>query len=88
SPQGFSFRKGAPGDHDVISKTLAGMLMNPLFVDTDNFIVAEEEDRVVGFGQIRPVDKSNFELASLFVAKSHRGQGLGTALTRRLLTAF
>ncbi|CAM9266574.1 unnamed protein product [Discosporangium mesarthrocarpum] len=83
-----NFRAGEPGDKVLIMKTLTGMLMNPLSVDTENFIVAEEKGDVVGFGQVRPVGGGNFELASLHVEEAHRGQGIGTALARRLLAAF
>eukprot|EP00752_Nemacystus_decipiens_P011317 g10057.t1 len=66
------------------------MLMNPLSIDMQNFICAEElgTGALVGFGQIRPIGGSNFELASLHVAESRRQRGIGSCLVRQLMQEF
>eukprot|EP00903_Cladosiphon_okamuranus_P016109 g14868.t1 len=66
------------------------MLMNPFSTDMRNFLCAEElkTGALVGFGQIRPIGESNFELASLHVAESHRQRGIGSCLARQLLKEF
>ena len=34
--------------------------MNPLFLDVENFVIAQDDDQqVVGFGQIRPLGMSS-----------------------------
>jgi GNAT superfamily N-acetyltransferase len=45
----------------------------------------EEDETVVGFGQIRPLDSSYSELASLYVDPAYRGRGIGTKIVRELL---
>jgi N-acetylglutamate synthase-like GNAT family acetyltransferase len=48
-------------------------------------MVAEEDDAVIGIGQIKRHWDGTPELASLVVAEDHRGQGVGSALVRALL---
>lgn len=36
-----------------IRRILAGMLMNPLSINAENFICAEDAGALVGFGQVR-----------------------------------
>ncbi|CAM9803807.1 unnamed protein product [Scytosiphon promiscuus] len=64
------------------------MLMNPLSIDVDNFLCVEDEGSIIGFGQVRPVGGSDFELASIYVRESHRKRGLGSALVHRLVERF
>lgn len=46
------FRPALPEELGAIRGVLAGMLMNPLSIDVKNFICAEEEGALVGFGQV------------------------------------
>lgn len=43
------------GEKGFVQRTLLGMLMNPLSIDMQNFICAEElsTGALVGFGQVR-----------------------------------
>ena len=63
--------------------------MNPLFLSQENLLVAFDEtlpeEPLVGFGQIRPLDESFSELASLYVAPERRKQGIGGSLVKSLL---
>lgn len=47
------FRKAKKEEQGKIRSTLAGMLMNPLSINLENFICAEEEGALVGFGQVK-----------------------------------
>ena len=82
-----SFRRGAASDTPLIMSTMLKEKMNPLGLNHGNFLVAEEGGACVGFGQVRPLggDGSSWELASLYVEPSRRGDGIGQALVRRLL---
>jgi ribosomal protein S18 acetylase RimI-like enzyme len=66
------------------------------------FLVAEEEGRIVGFvmGEIRPCTNNDavdgafegqperyLEIQDLYIGPSHRGQGIGTQLMRRIVGA-
>jgi N-acetylglutamate synthase-like GNAT family acetyltransferase len=49
------------------------------------FVVAEDEGRIIGIGQIKRHRDGTPELASLVVAAGRRGQGVGSAIVRTLL---
>ncbi|MEZ4679583.1 MAG: GNAT family N-acetyltransferase [Caldilineaceae bacterium] len=49
------------------------------------FLIAEEDARVVGIGQIKRHWDGTPELASLVVDETKRGQGIGRALVRALV---
>jgi N-acetylglutamate synthase-like GNAT family acetyltransferase len=62
--------------------------MNPLSISQDRLVVAfddSDENSLLGFGQIRPLDGVYSELASLYVNPEHRQQGIGGALVQQLL---
>jgi len=83
--EGEGFRSATAADKDLISKMVKAENMNPLFLDHNNFLVAQDDERqVVGIGQIRGIGKQ-FEMASLAVLKDMRGNGIGTALVNELL---
>lgn len=82
---GEGFRAAAAADQSLIAQMVKQENMNPLFLDVANFLIAQDdEQQVVGIGQIRPLGKQ-YELASLVVRKDMRGNGIGTALVNELL---
>eukprot|EP00904_Undaria_pinnatifida_P012210 jgi/Undpi1/8119/HiC_scaffold_24.g10591.m1 len=64
------------------------MLMNPMSIDVKNFVCAEKEGLLVGFGQVRSIGGSKFELASLHIAEPQRCRGIGSSLVRQLINQF
>lgn len=46
------FRAALPEELGAIRGVLVGLLMNPLSIDVKNFICAEQEGLLVGFGQV------------------------------------
>lgn len=48
----FELRPGQKEDEGTIRRILAGMLMNPLSIDVRNFVCAEVDGKLVGFGQV------------------------------------
>ena len=85
--QNVVYRTGTSGDQQAIAASVLRESMNPLFLQPERFVVASDaadEQRVLGFGQLRPLSGA-WELASLVVEPEARGQGLGSALVRRLL---
>ncbi|CAN0543232.1 unnamed protein product, partial [Ectocarpus sp. 8 AP-2014] len=53
TPSELHFRPAAKTEQRTIQKILVGMLMNPMSIDVSNFICAEQEGALVGFGQVR-----------------------------------
>jgi N-acetylglutamate synthase-like GNAT family acetyltransferase len=66
-------------------KILLTEKMNPLSISQQNLIIARDDNEMVGFGQIRPLDEEYSELASLYVLPEHRHKGIGSALVEHLL---
>mmetsp|Transcript_23685 Transcript_23685/g.93930 ORF Transcript_23685/g.93930 Transcript_23685/m.93930 type:complete len:193 (-) Transcript_23685:1106-1684(-) len=90
-PTGVTYRRGVAGDAPTIRWRLARELMNPLGIDPDNFEVAttaNAQEDIVGFGQIRDLDATRAELASLYVAPAARGAGIASTLVERLLRRY
>jgi N-acetylglutamate synthase-like GNAT family acetyltransferase len=55
-------------------------------LDWNRFLVAvDEQERVIGTGQVKPHGKDVLELASIAVVPGHRGEGIARALIERLL---
>lgn len=50
--EGVTIRPAFAQEQGTIQRTIAGMLMNPLSIDTRNFVCAEEKDTLIGFGQV------------------------------------
>ncbi|CAM9453973.1 unnamed protein product [Ectocarpus sp. 13 AM-2016] len=88
TPSQLHFRPAAKTEQGTIQKIVVGMLMNPMSIDVSNFICAEQEGALVGFGQVRPIGGSNYELASLHVDESYRGRGIGSSVVRQLVTGY
>jgi ribosomal protein S18 acetylase RimI-like enzyme len=79
-------------------QTLIKEFMNPLSLqpncmviaynngDNDNAINRSDNgDAILGFGQIRPLNDRFSELASLYVFKQYRQQGIGSQIVQELL---
>jgi len=83
----LTFRQGKLTDVPVIAATLAKNLMNPLSVQPDRFEVATDTGGGrLGWGQLKPLGGDGlWELSSIFVVESRRGEGVGSAVVRRLL---
>lgn len=60
--------------------------MNPIVFNAQDFLIAEEDGEVVGFGQVRRVGRQGArELASVIVKKEMRSKGLGRKIVRTLV---
>jgi len=60
--------------------------INPMGLDWKRFIVAvNDQDQVLGIGQIKPHGEVVLELASIAVYPEYRGQGIAGAIIEHLL---
>jgi N-acetylglutamate synthase-like GNAT family acetyltransferase len=85
----FQFRSATVEDISMARKILIKQAMNPLSVSQKTLLVAYDETAaespLLGFGQIRPLEDSYSELASLYVLPEHRHQGIGGAIVESLM---
>jgi ribosomal protein S18 acetylase RimI-like enzyme len=93
----WQFRSATNEDVAFARKTMMQQAMNPLSISKERLLVAYDDDDeqasksngcnlLLGFGQIRPLDDSYSELASLYVLPNQRGKGIGGALIQELLS--
>jgi N-acetylglutamate synthase-like GNAT family acetyltransferase len=79
----ITLRRATETDQPVIRRMVTCECLNPRDVHWQNFLIAEQDERIVGIGQIR-LHGTIKELGSLVVAPEVRGQGVGAALVRAL----
>lgn len=72
-------------DQTAIRAIVRAARINPLGLDWQHFIVAEGMGQIVATGQIKPHRDGSRELASIATIPARQGEGLGSAIVRRLL---
>ncbi|MCL4250368.1 MAG: GNAT family N-acetyltransferase [Anaerolineae bacterium] len=82
-PSPYSIRRAVESDQPVIRRLVRSECLNPRDVHWQNFLVVEDESRIIGIGQIR-LHGTVKELGSLVVLPEYRGQGVGGALISAL----
>lgn len=91
SKQGsITFRRAVDRDRGAISRLILQEKLNPLFLDPKNFVVASEENEVVGCAQLRGIPfsgtvRGEMELSSVVVKEGFRSRGIGSNLIQILL---
>jgi N-acetylglutamate synthase-like GNAT family acetyltransferase len=80
----FRIRPATKRDRAAIKGIIRATRLNPFGLDWRRFLVAEEEGRVVGVGQVKTHRDGSRELASLAVIRGRRGKGIGGELVRAL----
>lgn len=79
----ITLRPATEDDQPTIRRMVTSECLNPRDVHWQNFLIVEQDDRIVGIGQIR-LHGTVKELGSLVVTPEMRGQGIGAALVRAL----
>lgn len=80
-------RLARESESDLIRDLIHSVGINPLGLDWRRFVVAvNDQDEMVGCGQIKPHAGNVLELASIAVYPEHRGKGVARAIIEHLLT--
>ena len=80
-----SIRPATAEDQQQIRTLARGERIKPVGLNWPNFIVAEEDGRIIGAVQLRAHADGSRELGSLVVASAFRGRGVAARLIERRL---
>jgi N-acetylglutamate synthase-like GNAT family acetyltransferase len=78
-------RPATSADQKIIERLVHQVGINPMSLHWQNFLIAEDNDQIVGIGQIKPHGDGSRELASIAVIPERRQQGIASAIIRTLL---
>jgi N-acetylglutamate synthase-like GNAT family acetyltransferase len=82
----FSLRPARETESTQIKNLIHLVGINPMGLDWKHFIVAvNDQDEMIGCGQLKPHGKEILELASLAVYPEQQGKGIARALIEYLL---
>lgn len=71
-------------DFESIKKHIADFELDDRALEKEQFLVAKQVDRMVGFGRIREYNGCS-ELCSLGVIEPERNKGIGKEITKKLI---
>ena len=79
-------RPATAADSQAIRLLILRVGINPRDLDWHRFLLAvDEQDRMVGCGQVKPHGDGSRELASIAVSSSWRGRGVASTVIQRLM---
>jgi N-acetylglutamate synthase-like GNAT family acetyltransferase len=85
APGAIDIRPADARDQPAISALVRGAHLNPRDLTWRRFVVADDGGVVVGCAQVRVHGRGSRELASVVVAPTHRGAGIGSRLVEAIL---
>ena len=81
-----TIRPAREADAAQIRSLIHRVGINPTGLDWKRFVVAvNDQDEMVGCGQLKPHGQEVQELASIAVSPEHQGKGIGRAIIEHLL---
>jgi N-acetylglutamate synthase-like GNAT family acetyltransferase len=84
----YWIRHAESEDESAIRALVRSVRINPLGIVWPRFVIAvDENNRLVGCGQVKVHRDGSRELASIAVSTAWRGQGVARALIERLVSA-
>lgn len=82
----YQLRPAAANEQPIIKTIIRANRLNPLGINWSRFIVAvDTTNQIIGCGQIKVHRDQSLELASIAVLPEWRGQGVASAIIKRLL---
>jgi len=78
-------RPATIADQPVIAAIIHEADINPMGLQWERFLLAEENGQVIGTGQLKPHSDGSIELASIAVVPTRQGQGIGSQIVRALI---
>lgn len=82
----FALRPAREAESSQIKELIHLVGINPMDLDWKRFVVAvNDQDEMIGCGQIKPHGAEILELASIAVYPEYQGHGVASAIIRHLL---
>jgi amino-acid N-acetyltransferase len=81
----IEIRPAREADHETIVSFIRQAKLNPRNLKWQNFLVAEDNGKVVGIRQVKVYEQGTREIASGFVLPEYRRQGISARLMKALL---
>jgi amino-acid N-acetyltransferase len=81
----FTIRLAEAIDQPTIEAMVHTASINPRNLHWQRFMVAEQDGRIVGIGQVREYSKGTREVASGVVLPEYQGQGISIAILNALI---
>jgi len=81
----INIRPAGPGDQQTIVSLIHLAKLNPRNLQWENFLVAEDNGKIVGVRQVKVHAQGTREVASGFVLPEYRNQGISALLMNELL---
>lgn len=75
-------------DMPVIEEAVGRMKLDAEDLQVEQFIVARDDGKMVGFGRIKPYGNGVYELGSIGVMEEARGNRVGVRLVEELIARF
>lgn len=88
SEPAYTLRPARKEDSRAIRSLILKVGINPVGLDWRRFLLAvQDDDRMIGCGQIKPHSDGSCELASIAVRPAWRGRGVARAVIEALLAS-
>lgn len=81
----MTIRPARPEDQETIVSYIRQAKINPRNLHWQNFLVAEEDHKIIGIRQVKTHPRGTREVASGFVLPEYRRQGISARLMKELL---
>ena len=83
--QSFIIRPATAADQNTITTIIQEAKLNTASLDWQRFMLADDNGRVIGTGQIKPHWDGTRELASISAVPDRQGEGVASAVIHTLL---
>jgi N-acetylglutamate synthase-like GNAT family acetyltransferase len=81
----MNIRPATQTDQSTITRLIRDAGINPMSLDWQRFVIAEDNGAIVGIGQVKQHSDGSHELASIAVIPSRQKQGVAGEIIRHLL---
>ena len=78
-------RPATEQDQKTIERMIHDAGINPMSLDWQRFVIADDAGKAVGIGQVKQHGDGSRELASIAVIPERRGQGIASEIIHHLL---